>query len=103
MSNNEMNLDINDYSYDELLNIYQLPDFYHASNLHTIQEKLKVIKDNFGNDIYIFYLKVSKIIITIYELLGQGFLPNLKNVIAIQKFIDKIRRLILLKNTRRNI
>lgn len=93
MSNNEMNLDINDYSYDELLNIYQLPDFYHASNLHTIQEKLKVVKDNFGNDIYIFYLKVSKIIIIIYELLGQGFLPNLKNVIAIQKFIDKVKEI----------
>jgi hypothetical protein len=93
MSNNDINLDINDYSYDELLNIYQLPDFYHASNLHTIQEKLKVVKENFDNQIYIFYLRVSKIIITVYELLNLGFLSNLKNILTIHKFVDKIKEI----------
>ena len=87
----DIDLDINNYNYNELLNLFQLPDVYHIGNIHLIQERLKVIKGNFPRDIYHFYLKGSKIVTCVYELLNLGFVSNLNNVITVQKFVNKIK------------
>jgi len=87
----DIDLEIDNYNYNELLNIFQLPDVYHIGNIHLIQERLKLIKSNFSQDIFHFYLKSSKIITCVYELLNLGFVPNLTNVITVQKFVEKIK------------
>lgn len=87
----DIDLNIDNYDYNELLNLFQLPEIYHIGNVHLIQERLQLIKKNFSKDIYRFYLKSAKIITCMYELLNLGFLSNLSNVITVQKFTEKIK------------
>lgn len=87
----DIDLEIDNYNYNELLNLFHLPDVYHIGNIHLIQERLKVIKTNFSQDIYHFFLKSSKIITCMYELLNLGFVSNLNNTISVQKFVEKIK------------
>lgn len=87
----DIDLNIDNYNYNELLNLFQLPEIYHVGNLHLIQERLQLIKKNFTKEIHHFYLKGAKIITCMYELLNLGFISNLSNVITVQKFTEKIK------------
>ena len=91
MSNN-IDLDINSYDFFELLNIYHLSNDNNYENLNKIEDKLKLIKTKFSNDIYLFYLKASRLIIYIYALFEQNYILSMSDSTSIQKYMEKIKK-----------
>jgi len=93
MSSNNIDLDINSYNFFELLNIYQLSTDHNYENITKIENKLKLIQERFSSDIYEFYLKGAKMILTIYALFEQNYIPNMTDTKNIDKFMDKIKQI----------
>ena len=93
MSSNNIDLDINSYNFFELLNIYQLSTDHNYENITKIENKLKLIQERFSSDIYEFYLKGAKMILTIYALFEQNYIPNMTDTRNIDKFMDKIKQI----------
>jgi hypothetical protein len=93
MSNNNVDLDINSYNFFELLNIYHLSNDNNYENLNKIEDKLKLIKSKFSNDIYSFYLKAARLIIYIYALFEQNYILSMTDTKSIQNYMDKIKKI----------
>ena len=93
MSNNNVDLDINSYNFFELLNIYHLSNDNNYENLNKIEDKLKLVKSKFSNDIYSFYLKAARLIIYIYALFEQNYILSMTDTKSIQNYMDKIKKI----------
>jgi hypothetical protein len=93
MSSNNIDLDINNYTFFELLNIYQLSNDHNYENITKIENKLKLIQQKFSNDIYDFYLKGAKLIFTIYALFEQNYISNMSDSKNIHSYIEKIKQI----------
>jgi hypothetical protein len=92
-SSNNIDLDINSYNFFELLNIYQLSNDHNYENITKIENKLKLIQERFSSDIYEFYLKGAKMILTIYALFEQNYIPNMTDTKNINQYMDKIKQI----------
>ena len=92
-SSNNIDLDINSYNFFELLNIYQLSNDHNYENITKIENKLKLIQERFSSDIYEFYLKGAKMILTIYALFEQNYIPNMTDAKNINQYMDKIKQI----------
>jgi len=84
----DIDLDINNYKYDELLGLFSISQEYDESNINIINDKLKQIKKKFP-DYYDFYNKAQKLIFCIYYLNNK---LN-KNVEDIDEIINKIKKI----------
>ena len=93
MSNNNVDLDINSYDFFELLNIYHLSNDNNYENLNKIEDKLKLVKSKFSNDIYSFYLKAARLIVYIYALFDQNYILSMTDTKSIQNYMDKIKKI----------
>ena len=87
----DIDLDIFNYNYKELLNIYGLSFEYNKNNLEIMKNKIKIIKTNFDNDIYSFFIKVYKIISIIYKLYEFNIISNIDNHDLINSYLNEIR------------
>ena len=92
-SSNNIDLDINSYNFFELLNIYQLSNDHNYENITKIENKLKLIQERFSSDIYEFYLKGAKMILTIYALFEQNYIPNMTDAKNINQYMYKIKQI----------
>jgi hypothetical protein len=91
MENIELN--INNYNYEELLNIYKLQDNINDLNNENFNKKiientLEKVRMNFPKEIYKFYNQCQKIIYTIYKAINDNVLIKDNNEINI--FMKKI-------------
>ena len=66
----KVDLSIDNYNYEELLNIFHIHPKSTAfkENLDTIQEKVNQIKNAMPDPIYLFFLQAQVILQTIYKL-----------------------------------
>lgn len=87
-----IDLDINNYNFFEMLNIYQLSNDHNYENLNKIEDKLKLIQQKFNSDIYSFYLKAAKIITSVYAIFDQGFINNMTDTKNINNYVEKIKK-----------
>jgi hypothetical protein len=87
----DIDLDIFNYNYRELLNIYGLSFDYNKNNVDVMKNKIKLIKTNFDNDIYSFFIKVYKIISIIYKLYEFNIISNMDNHDLINCYLNEIR------------
>ena len=92
--NNELNLNIDDYDYYDLLQIFSLYNIQDKNELIKIYDHVKLIEDNYDGDanIIIFYKKAFKII----EVINQIFDCNLdkyKDFYKIQDYLIKIKKI----------
>jgi|LauGreSuBDMM15SN_2_FD.fasta_scaffold00029_2 hypothetical protein len=93
MSNNDIDLDIDNYSYNDLLHLFKIHNKFKVNeNKNKIEKHLGKIKNLVSSDIYYFYIKAKNIILTIYQLVEDDVLDNLENETLVKFYIDKMKR-----------
>lgn len=77
---NDIDLNIENYTYDELLNLFKIDkDYKNPQNNEKMNSVLSVIKKSIPN-LYPFYFKSHKIISTIYKILENHSLPKNESI-----------------------
>lgn len=84
-----LDLDINSYDYDDLLNLFGLENNFDDKNIDTINQIVQTVKRE-KVELYEFYFKASKIILTIYALYNNDEIIN-NDIDEINKLIVKIK------------
>lgn len=91
-----VDLSIHNYNFSELLSLFKLEDQFVNTNenIKRMKNLLSTIKEQFSNDIYIFYLKAYILITTIYQLLEKNisesdipfYMNKIKKIKAFEKY-----------------
>jgi hypothetical protein len=87
----DIDLEINNYDYNELLNLFSIPNNFNRTNFAIVNEKLEKIK-KVAPKYYDFFYKASKIIIYMYDFNDQDILIS-SDIEGINKIVDKIRKI----------
>ena len=83
-------LDINNYTYLEMLKLFNVSNDFNYSNKVKLEDTLSIIKTKLTADFYYFYLKAYKIINCIYVLYNQNIILN-NDISQINYFVGKIK------------
>lgn len=91
-----VDLDINNYNYNDLLNIFKIKkkDIYSSEeNLNKISEFREVINKKFPDNanIHTFYLKTSKILECLYQLLNKNIILDMEDEKKMDFYVNKIK------------
>jgi hypothetical protein len=88
---NSIDLNIKNYNFSDILLLFNITNIHDkVNNLKLITEKLLIIKNNFDQNIYIFYIKSYKLIFFIYKLYEKQIILSLDDFNAINNIIKKI-------------
>lgn len=78
---NNIDFDLNNYNFNELINVFSITDSYDVeNNINKMQKKVNAIKNKFNNNVYLFYYKCFKTISCIYELYEKNIIFNLDDL-----------------------
>lgn len=88
-----IDIDINNYNYQELLNIFKIDNNYSEENTSIMQKLCSVVKNKYSHDIYNFYNKAQKIIHCIYSLFKMNIILNFEDLDIINHYVDKIKKI----------
>ena len=93
MNNQSLDLDINHYTYEDLLLSFKVKK-EDICDLDKLREKRDKVKEKYPNqeNIVLFYEKAYKIIECIYELFQQNVVLSLTDLVVIQPHVEKIKR-----------
>ena len=102
MSSFDFDLNIHNYNFDELLNLFKINDIGKDDKKYykyKIDEKLVKIKDNYPKEMYNFFKKTKMIILSIFNLLQNNIITSkseienyanyLKNIENLEVYIEK--------------
>uniref|UniRef100_A0A6C0BB83 Uncharacterized protein n=1 Tax=viral metagenome TaxID=1070528 RepID=A0A6C0BB83_9ZZZZ len=89
MENIDLNID--NYQYQELLSIFQVSENIEENDYNKIKKKLYEIKSSFSEEIYNFYWKAHIIIMTIQYLMKQKKVDNAYKNSNIHFYVEKIK------------
>ena len=96
---NDLDLDITNYSYDDLLKIFKINDIESIESREKLSEiidkKMKNVKTNYSNNIYIFFYKGKIILLSIYDLFKGD---HIKDINTVDIWLDRIKRFNNLEN-----
>ena len=87
----DFDLNLSNYKLSDLLNLYNLENITNNDKFLTMETKLNTVKSNFKDTIYIFYLKVYKIIKCLNELYNANVIIDSDNKQNIESFITSIK------------
>lgn len=74
---NNLDLDVNNYKYKELLNLFKIKDFDDKHYFkYVIDEKLKNVKENYPEPIYAFFHKAKILILTMFHLIENNVIQS---------------------------
>ena len=74
---NNIDLDLKNYNYNELLKLFKIKDFDDKHYFkHIIDEKLKIIQQQYPENIYNFFYKSKLAILTIFNLIENNIITN---------------------------
>jgi len=93
MATSAIDLDINNYDYYELLQIYKLPATTKELNIKKMDAHLATIKSKFPKNIQLFYLKVYKLIVCINKIFKTSGVLHIDNKIQVAYFVNKIKKI----------
>lgn len=94
MSTNSVDLDINNYTYDDLLNLYKIKNRYKIhDNINKIENHFNKILDKFPEEIILFYTKAKSILNVIFKLRDNNYLEDLEDDHAIFNYMEKLLRI----------
>jgi hypothetical protein len=91
-----IDLDINNYNYQDLLNIFKINNGYSPENISKINDHCKLVQQNFSNDIYTFYLKAYQIVKCIYNIFNNNnnnSITNFDDNDKINFYVNKIKKI----------
>lgn len=88
-----IDLDINNYNFNELLNIFKINDKKNIDkNIQKIQKYCSIVQQKYSNNmIQNFYIKASKIIECIYNLYNDNIILSLEDNDNINYYVNKIK------------
>jgi len=89
----DIDLNINNYKYDELLNIYKIDNTYNLENIELIKKKLNLIKNNYSKEIYDFFYKVYVSISCIYKLFDLNVIPVIEDSDNVDTYFHEIKKI----------
>ena len=96
---NELNLNIDDYNYDDLLRIFKINNIGNIDSRetlsHELDNKMLQIKQKYSPDIYSFFYKGKLVIISIYDLIQNKYIKNNQDT---DRWFNKIKKLHNLEN-----
>jgi len=84
-------LDINNYNFNELLNLFKLNSNYTEKDVIKIKNKCDNIKQKYDFEIHNFYVKAYKIIEIILYLVNDKTIKYKEDVGIIKSYVDKIK------------
>lgn len=88
----QVDLDINNYSLEELFSIFKIENKYKIhDNTNKINSRIEKIKNKYPEEVMMFYQKAKKILLTIYQLRNENYLDDLDDDKNIYFFIDKLK------------
>lgn len=88
---NNIDLNIDNYNYTEMMNIFHLHGNIGEKDYSRIKQKLYEIKSKFPDNIYNFYLKSHVIIMAIQHLMKQKKVDNAYQNSNINFYVEKIK------------
>lgn len=91
-----MNIDLNidNYTFNDLLNVYRITNIYSLENIDKMTNKLQSIKvKNYSNDIIIFFTKAYNVICSIFKLHNLNIIKNIENFENINEYYNKIKNI----------
>ena len=88
VSLNGLNLNIHDYTFNELLKVYDLENINDKKIKTKMNEKIVTIKQNFPSEIYEFYYRIYKLISVINDLYNKNKITNQKDI---EKYVINIK------------
>lgn len=88
---NTIDLNIDNYNYNEMMNIFQLNGNVGEKDTHRMKQKLYEIKAKFPDDIYNFYWKSHTIIMAIQKLMKLNKVDNSYKNSNINFYVEKIK------------
>jgi hypothetical protein len=89
---NNIELNINNYSYNELLNIYKINDSYNEQKYKKkIEDTFEKVKINFPKEIVKLYNQSKKLIYIIYKAINQNIINDDKE--EINEFMYKVKNI----------
>lgn len=102
MNNIDFDLNINNYNFDELLNLFKINDIGKDDKKyykHKMDEKLIKIGESYPKEIYNFFKKTQMIILSVFNLLKnnvikdnneiEGYVNYIKNIKNLEVYIEK--------------
>jgi len=84
-------IDIMNYSYPEMLDIYNVSREFKASVIVEMDAKLRKVREKLPLEYYIFYLKAHRIIWMIHQLMLKNVIQDALNIIHIEHYVERIR------------
>jgi hypothetical protein len=87
-----MDLNIDNYNYNEILQIYKLANDFDETNIHKMEKTLDLVKEQLTHEYYNFYLKAYKIILFIYSLFDNNIISE-NDRKKIELYTNKIKRI----------
>jgi hypothetical protein len=88
----ELDLDIDNYTYLEILKLFNISNNFEYSNKLKLEDTLSTIKTKLTAEIYYFYLKGYKLINGIYALYNENFIVD-NDLTQINYFAKKIKKI----------
>jgi hypothetical protein len=102
MNNIDFDLNINNYNFSELLNLFKINDIGKDDKKyykHKMDEKLIKIKESYPSEIYNFFKKTQMIILSVFNLLQnnvikdnneiEGYVNYIKNIKNLEVYVEK--------------
>jgi len=78
---NNLDLDIHNYKYDELLQLFKIKDLDDKHYFkYIIDDQLKIIKENYDERIYAFFHKAKLLILTIFNLVDNNVIKSTNEI-----------------------
>jgi hypothetical protein len=90
-SNNTKDIDITNYTYPEMLDVFGVGRSFKASVIDEMDEKLRKVRDKLPVEYYLFYLKVHRIIWMIHQLFIKNVIQDELNLRLIEYYVEKIK------------
>jgi len=87
-----MDLNIDNYNYNEILQIFKIANDFDETNIHKMEKTLDLVKEQLTHEYYNFYLKAYKIILFIYSLFDNNIISDNDHK-KIELYTNKIKRI----------
>ena len=75
----DIDLNIDNYTYNDLLNVFRIPNIYSLESIDKMTNQLQLIKNNYPNDITHFFTKAYTIITSVFKLHNLNIIKNIEN------------------------
>jgi hypothetical protein len=93
-----MDLDINNYTYNDLLNVFKITNNNNLENVEKMNILLETIKDTYPSEIIYFFTKAYNIISSIFSLHKMNRIENIDNFDIVNDYFEKIKKIKQLEN-----